>query len=354
MSCAREAMVLAAGFGRRLEPLTLRLPKPAIPVLGRPIIEQVLHGLAGHGVDSAVINLHHHAEVLQSMLGNGCPAFPCLNFSHESELAGTAGALRVARDLFCADGPLIVLNGDFLADIDYAALLEHHRATGALATLVTMEPREGYRTIDVDDAGLVRRLAGLPEPPVGLALQPRLFTGCHVIERELLDCIPEDLPSDFVRDLYRPIAAAGRLASFAHDGFWYEFGSPRLLLDGSLALLARSQAAGRRLTAHDPLREVDEAIVAVGPGARMHDGARLAGRVSLGLACELGADTRVEESIVMPESWIGPGARLRRVIVSAGLEVPRDTVAENVVLWADAGGTCRQRRIEVDAASGAR
>jgi NDP-sugar pyrophosphorylase family protein len=156
-------MLLAAGEGRRMLPLTLNLPKPAIPVLGRPIVVQILHRLARHGVDHVVLNLHHMPEVLQQLLGeNQGGAMPALYYSHEGTILGTGGGIGKAAPLLRGAGPVLVSNCDFMSEIDIGAAVAAHRQSGRLATLVLAPHRRGYSTIEVDRNGVVLSLAGRP------------------------------------------------------------------------------------------------------------------------------------------------------------------------------------------------
>jgi NDP-sugar pyrophosphorylase family protein len=126
-----------------------------------------------------------------------------------------------------------------------------------------------------------------------------------------------------VRDVYRSLAAEGRLGSWIHSGFWWEFGSPELYLDGCLALLSQPAERLKVISAeHDGVREVEGARVALGPGAEFGDGVSFVGRAAIGYGSYVSEASRVEDSVVMPEAWIGPGSRLERCVVGQGVELP--------------------------------
>jgi len=330
-----KAMLLAAGVGRRLYPLTIDRPKPTIPVLGRPMAIQILQRLAAAGIEQAVVNLHHHPERLRALLGEGESALPDIAFSLEETILGTGGGLRhAAPRLRGGDGTIVVHNCDFLSDIDIAAAARAHRESGLPATLVLAPQRPGYSVIEVDRRGRILSLAGEPHAePVRVAGR-HLFTGCHFIQAELLDRIPPG-PSDIVRDLYRDLAREGRLGSYLHEGFWWEFGSPELYLEGSLKLLDLSASERVAVANHDPVQSIDGATVAVGAGVRIDAEASLSGRVALGLASRVGRDCKIRDSIVMPETWIGPGCRLHRTVVAQGMELPAGFEAEQALICRD-------------------
>jgi NDP-sugar pyrophosphorylase family protein len=165
-----------------------------------------------------------------------------------------------------------------------------------------------------------------------------LFTGYQILEPRLFDVIPDQVPCDIVRDVYRSLCRTGEVGAYFHEGFWWEFGSPELYLEGSLKLLDYSPERLREISAeHDPLRRLDQAAAAVGPGAEIDKGARFRGRVALGYASHVSEDALVEDSVVMPEAWIGPASRLRRSIVGQDVELPAGFVGDGVVICADPG-----------------
>lgn len=331
-----KVMLLSAGIGRRMYPLTLDLPKAAIPVLGRPLAVQILHRLAQGGVEEAVLNLHHHPATLRRLLGGNSDAgLPRVHFTYEETILGTAGGLRNAAHLLRGEGPILVHNSDFLSDIDIAAALRAHRQSGHAATLVLAPHRPGYSLVDVDADGRILSLAGEPRAELGRVAGRYLFTGCHVIGEEVFDRIPTRGPSHIVSDVYRELAREGRLGSFLHDGFWWEFGSPELYLEGSLRLLGLSVEQRTNIACHDPVQPLDEALVAVGVGVNVDDGARLSGRVALGLASRVGRDCHLEDSVVMPESWVGPSCRLERAVVAQGIELPAGFQVEHALVCRD-------------------
>jgi NDP-sugar pyrophosphorylase family protein len=330
-------MLLTAGVGRRMRPLTLSQPKPAVPVLGRPLVVQTLHWLGTEGVTEAVLNLHHLPGGIRSILGEGKnPGLPEVHYSHEDTLLGTAGGIRKAGPRLGGDGPIVVSNSDFLSDIDLSAALDAHLASDCLATLVLAPWRPPYTVVLRDGDRRIVSLGNEPPPGSTPADGRWLFTGCHIMDEEVLDLIPGDGPSCIVRDVYRGLAARGRLGSYAHHGFWWEFGSPELYLDGCLRLLDRPrEELGRISSDHDPVRRVGDATAAIGPGAIHHEDAELAGRLALGLSCYVSTGCRIEDSVVMPEAWLGPRCRLNRSIVGQGVELPAGFHSEDEMICPD-------------------
>ncbi len=330
-----KGMVLAAGLGERMLPLTLTVPKPALPVLGRPMILEILRQLVRNGATSVAVNLHHLPERLgQVLLEARNLGVEHLHLSSEEKILGTAGGLRHAARFLRGSGTILVRNADFLADVDIMRAAMAHRASGCLATLVLGPARPGYTVVEVDRAGRVLSLGGAPADPSRVAGR-RFFTGLHFIEEEVLDLIPARGASDIVRDVYRGLASEGRLGSFDHSGRWFDFGSPKDYLDGSLDLLELSSDTRAAMLETDPVRSIGQAIVALGPGADFHHGVEVHGRAAIGFAARVGEGSRVEDSLILDEAWVGPGCRLRRVIVGPGTELPAGFELEDAVVCGD-------------------
>jgi NDP-sugar pyrophosphorylase family protein len=323
-------MLLTAGFGLRMLPLTRSLPKPALPVLGHPIALQILEQLARSGIERAVLNLHHlPAQLRRVVLDAEGARIPEIRFTEEEEILGTAGGIGNAAHLLRGEGPILVRNSDFLADIDIATLLESHRRSGMEATLVLAEHRRGYSTVEIDREGRVTAIPGQRGTDPGY-----LFTGCHIIEESVLERIPAAGPSDIVRDVYQDLSARGLLGAYIHEGFWWEFGTPELLLDGSQALIELDEEQRARIARCDPVRRLDSAIAAVGREVKWHETAQLRGWVALGASSSIGESASVEESILMPGAVVGEGCRLRRATLAPGVRLQAGSVVEDELICA--------------------
>jgi len=313
-----RAMVLAAGLGERMRPLTLRTPKPALPVLGLPLIRHVLWRLRQDGVTHAVVNLHHLPEMMRAALEEAAEATGVtVATTFEPEILGTGGGLRHAAAHLRGGGTLLVRNADFLADVDLAAALASHARSGCPVTLALVPSRTGYSVVETDAAGRVVSLAGKPEP-TSRPVAAHAFTGWQLIEDEVFERLPAG-KSDTVRDLYRALAAEGRLNGFVHTGTWVEVGSPVQMLEGVLGLVAAPPAV--RAAVLDPAADPVDGTLALGAGARL-DGARIAGRVALGAGGLLEEEASLEEVVALAGSRVGATCRLRRVLLAPNTTIP--------------------------------
>jgi mannose-1-phosphate guanylyltransferase len=332
-----KAMLLCAGLGERMLPLTRALPKPALPVLGRPMAAQTLARLARHGVDTAVVNLHHLPGVLREALGDGLAlGLRHLRYTWEEKLLGTGGGIRNAAAYLRGGEPFLVVNSDCLSDVDLGAALATHRHSGLAATLVLFGPRPGYSTVDVDAEGRVRSIAGRPPADPDVVAGRYLFTGVQVLEPELLERIPAGSPSDIVRDVHLQLVADRRVGAYVHRGVWWDLGSCAGYLRGCLDLLELPEDRRREVAETDDVVQFGEATVAVGAGADFHSGVELRGRVALGSRCHVGEGSTIEDSVLLPGARIGPGCTIRCSIVGPSAEVPAAVDLEQVVACEDA------------------
>ncbi len=315
-----RALVLAAGLGTRLRPLTLYSPKPLMPVAGRPLLTHTLNALAESGCDAVAINLHYRGIAIRQSLGDQYQGLP-ITYSEEPAILGTLGALSPLKKFFEGADEVVVINGDSLCDWPLAELLTAHRESEADATLLvsaTADPHHYGGGVGVAADGRVVALRGLEvEPPA----THRVFTGAQVLAPWLL-AGAELKPQDLVADLYQPLMLAqARLKAVATPRPWHDLGSPRWYRDGVLAWLERLD--GRRwlspLATLDPTAEVRwsaiEDHVHVGPGAT------------------------IERSVLLPGSRVGESARVVDSILGFGAELPAGSFLEGRLLMAaDAGG----------------
>jgi NDP-sugar pyrophosphorylase family protein len=296
-----KAMILAAGYGERLWPLTADRTKPALPVLGKPLVGYVADYLAKYGIEDVVVNLHHQPESVRKALGDGHQFGVRLQYVHEPVILGTSGALDNARELLEGD-TFVVVNGKLITDLDLKAALKTHREKKALATLVLRpNPKhERFSIVETRD-GLVSRFAGMPGPlsPASKSNPPLMFTGIQILEPRIFDYIPRGVFSDTVIEVYPPAMTKGeRIVAHVAEGMWYELSTLQRYLDISLALLSRqgSDTYAGRNPSIDEQAEVHESVlwdnVTVEKGAHVR-------RAILGDGVRVLAGERVEDAAVV-------------------------------------------------------
>jgi len=314
-----RALVLAAGRGERLRPLSAELPKPLLPVAGRPLVHFTLEALRAVGCDAAALNLHHGGAALRAALGESFRGLP-LVYSVEEELLGTGGALPPLAEFLGAAETVLVLNGDTLCRWPLARLLADHRRRRAAATLLVSrraEPREFGGGVAIERGRVVAFRRGA----LAWAGAPvhRVFAGAAALAPELLGRLASG-PADIVAALYEPLLAEGALIAAVETArAWHDLGTPRRYLEGALAAaLGGLPPRGRRIAAGAEVAagaRVRRAMVE--SGARVEAGARVERALVLAGAV-VGAGATVTDAILAPGVAVAPGARV------AGAMLTRD------------------------------
>lgn len=314
-------MILAAGYGTRLRPLTWSVPKPMVPLCNRPLVAWAVESYLAAGVTELVVNLHHLPEAIEAGLREAYGSRATLHFSFEQEILGTGGAIRRVRDLLAGHEEFFLVNGDTVQFPRYDGLRERRRAEGADAALTLRHPPPDDRFTPVwFDEGAV---TGFGE---GRGV-PLMFAGSHAISRSLLDVLPDEEVFGIVDRVYEPLIRGGRrVAALVDDGLWFDVGTPARYLGASAGLLdailrgevappAGSSASGTNLVGH---------------------GARVSGTAE---RSTVGAGSVVEghagSSIVWDGCRIGPRVRLERCVVASGVELDGELDLESAVVCAD-------------------
>lgn len=313
-------MVLAAGLGTRLRPITFELPKPMVPVLDRPVMAHTLDLLRRHGIDRIVANIHYFPDVIRGYFGDE------LTYLHEPELLGTAGGVRNARE-YLGDEPFVVISGDALTDLDVTRLVERHVAAGGVATISVT------RVTDTSEYGVVLhdrdgRVTGFQEKPdPDEALSDLANCGIYVFSPEVFDYFPDTPFVDFAHDVF-PRLLEHDVPFHIHeiDGYWNDVGSIDELRNGTFDALTgrlRLDGVGHAADGAPHLgegssldaAELVEGAVWIGRDVRIEEGVRLQGPVVVGDGATIGRGAALKRSIVLPGTTIQPETILIEGIV---------------------------------------
>jgi NDP-sugar pyrophosphorylase family protein len=221
-----KAMILAAGLGTRLRPMTQSIPKPLLPVAGTPLIVWNLLLLKRYGFHDVVINLHHLAPMIQQVLGDGSRYGMRITYSQEPVLLGTGGGIKQAEPHFCGE-PVLVLNGDTLFELDLDALCSFHKRRQAVATLVLRKDPEAeqWGLVEVDAEQRILRITGR-----GVASshqgQSRMFAGIHILHPRLLRSVPKGVLSTIIDPYVAAIQRGEAVLGYDFEGYWSDVGTP--------------------------------------------------------------------------------------------------------------------------------
>ena len=236
----RRAMVLAAGRGTRLAPLTDTIPKPLVQVAGRPFLEHILEFLRAGGIEEVVLNLHHLGERIAEHLGDGERFAVRIRYSWEEPILDTGGGIKRAEPLLAGE-PFVVMNGDSLLELALGEVAAHHRARGAIATMVVRPDPDAARfgLVELDHGGHVRRIAGRP-PGVSEGLEGFMFPGLHIFEPAIFEWMEPDTPFSVTRVTYPRLLAAGSpIQGFVTHARWVNIDTPESLAAADAELTRR-------------------------------------------------------------------------------------------------------------------
>jgi NDP-sugar pyrophosphorylase family protein len=218
-------MILAAGFGTRFRPITYTLPKPLIPVRGKPLIAYAVENYLAAGVDEIVVNLHHLPEAIERYLAD---TFDCkFHFSREEEILGTGGALRRVRNVLADQDEFYLVNGDTIQNPPFAKLSAARGSALAALTLRHPPAHDKFTPVWFEDGAI--KGFGENLRPATRDLRPLMFSGSHAISTRIFDRLPEKEFFSIVNDVY----ANAPLAGVIDDGSWFDIGTPQRYLEAS-------------------------------------------------------------------------------------------------------------------------
>jgi mannose-1-phosphate guanylyltransferase/mannose-1-phosphate guanylyltransferase/phosphomannomutase len=331
-----RAMILAAGLGTRLRPITYEMPKPMVPVLNRPVMEHICRLLARHGFGEVVANLHWFPELIRAHFGDGSGFGLRLSYSEEEALLGTAGGVRKAAGFLGEE--FLVISGDALTDIDLAAMREVHRSHDGIATLATRRV-EDTTQFGVVITGADGRVQGFQEkPPAAEALSDLANCGIYMFRSEIFDFFPpsgrtsraagDDAPpgfADWAMDVF-PALLDADVPFYSHEveAYWNDIGNLAELRAGNFDALTGTVAIEPGVPEVSPgvftASELSPGEVTppalVGARVAIGDGVRIEGPAVIGDSCRLGNGSRVSESILLAGAELGPGTAVEGEIVT--------------------------------------
>lgn len=322
------AMVLAAGIGQRLRPLTIFWAKPALPILGTPLIEYTLAQLERAGIHEVVVNLHHQPETITRVLDEVAKRGWRIHYSREPTLLGTAGGLKQAASIL-GDETFVLVNGDTLVDVDLAALVDWHRQRGGDATLLVRPKPTGsdYTALGLDPGARVVAIGGEPSPP-------HMFAGVWVFEPSVFDRIPASRFSGLEVEVLPDLVKERAVFGCTKDVAWFDIGSPKRYLSACLKMARQGlfQDLWRVERLRLANRPDSDAIVLAGSGTTIGRDVRFLGESVLGSHCRVERGAVVQRSVLWDQVVIGGGAIVRNSIIGDGVSLPAGSRIENKVV----------------------
>jgi mannose-1-phosphate guanylyltransferase len=331
-----RAMVLAAGLGTRLRPITFDMPKPMVPVLNRPVMEHIVRLLAKHGFEDVVANLYWFPDLIEAHFGDGSGCGVALSYSREEALLGTSGGVRNAADFLGDD--FLVISGDALTDIDLSAMRAFHESHDGIATLATkrVEDTTQFGVAITDGEG---RIGGFQEKPEqSEALSDLANCGIYMFRKEIFDFFPApgtskaakpgdpDGFADWAMDVF-PRLLESDVPFYSHeiDAYWNDVGN----------LDELRESTWDALNGAVQVEQVGEMVDGFRSGTAAEGEPALKGPVLLGPGCEIGDDVRIDgPSVIGDGATVGAGSRIKESIVLPGAKIPDGSVVIGAILGA--------------------
>ncbi len=307
-----KAMVLAAGLGTRLKPITYEIPKPMVPVLDRPVMAHITGMLERQGFTDLIANLHYYPETIREYFGDR------LTYRFEEELLGTAGGVRNVKDFF-GDDPVVIVSGDALTDTDLNDLVDRHNRAGGIATLTVkkVDDTREYGVVIHDSDGRIQGFQEKPDPAE--ALSDLGNCGIYCFSPEIFDYFPDRPFVDWANDVF-PALLENDVPFYIHeiDDYWNDVGSLAELrqgtwdaLDGKLGLGVTGQQVAEGVNVGEGSSldgvEVVEGPVWVGAGVTFGADVKLLGPVAIGDGASIGAGAALRDTIVFPGTEVAAG-----------------------------------------------
>ncbi len=327
----KKAMVMAAGVGSRLDPLTKNTPKPLVPVANLPVMDILLQKLVAYGISEVIANTHYLGGQISSRYESFLPNR--LNFTsiHEEKLSGTAGGVKKCEFFFENEEDFLVLSGDGLHDARLDKIIESHLNSGCIATMavvpVAHEEVCNYGVVVASGNNIVQEFQ--EKPPVELAKSNLINTGIYVFKKRIFDYIPEGEKYDFAKNVFPSLMEAGeKIHTCKINGYWSDIGTLEQYrqsnfdaLDGKVSIPGFTPVK----TAHG--------VCAVGKNCEISPSALIKGKCVIGNNCKIGEKAVIEDSILWDNTEIAPGCIVKNCMFSKNSLV--ETSYENKIAALD-------------------
>ncbi len=343
-----KAVILAGGQGSRLRPMTENLPKPMVPVLGRPIMEHILRHLTCFGIQEVLATLHYRPRTIRDHFGDGADFNVRMEYTLETQPLGTAGSVKLGEHYL--NETFLIVAGDALTDFDFGAFLAFHRKNQAKVSLCLKRvsvPGE-FGIVITDEADRVQRFLEKPGPSE--VFTDTVNTGIYLIEPEVLAEIPPATPFDFAADLFPALLEQGEpMYGYVADGYWSDIGTLEQLrqahwdlLEGKVRLPIEGNRIRDKVWVGEDAEISPEVMITapcwVGKNVQIRGDARIGPYAVLSDNVEVDQYATVNHAIVMRNSFVGGASDLRNCILGSNTVVEeRGEIGEGVVI----GSNCR-------------
>ncbi|MDA1110363.1 MAG: NDP-sugar synthase [Nitrospinae bacterium] len=317
-----KAMILAAGFGTRLLPLTKTVPKPMVPVLNRPLLEHTIELLRSFNITDIAVNVHHLPDQVIEPFGDGSQLGVNLHFFREEKILGTAGGIKAAQG-FLESGPFLVINSDIIVNIDLNRVFEFHRRQQSCLTLVVREDAspEKYDPIEIQDDGRIVHFVGASSMELPDNTRRVMFTGIQIMEPEIFPRIPTGQFCGTTEHIFPEMIQEGLpVFGYLHDDYWIDMGNREQYLK-----VHKDALDGKILFKNQHLKTPEGSSiippVIIGDDCLIEPDARIGPYAVLGNGCRVKANAVIENSVLWDGVTVGSGCVVKQSILGKGVTV---------------------------------
>ena len=308
-----KAMIMAAGVGSRLEPLTKELPKPLVPVLNRPVMDILLEKLAALGVTDVIANTFYQAGQIMEHYGSK------ISYVQEETLSGTAGGLKKCQLFFTPGQDLIVLSGDGLTNANLEKGIEIHKTSGAIATIgikrVQHSEVPNFGVVVTDDEGYITEFQ--EKPPLDEAKSDRINTGIYIFNYKIFDFIPENAFYDFAKNVFPQLLELRQISTFEVNEYWNDIGTLEQYKQSTQDVFN-----GLCKFEHAPIIKTSEGAYV--SGSPVPESVQFIGNSTIGGKCIIGENVVLENCIIWDNVIIADGVKLTDCIISSNQTITQN------------------------------
>lgn len=336
-----QALILAGGFGTRLRPLTLNLPKPVFPLVNRPILAYQIELLKRAGITDIILSLNYQPDKIQEVIGDGEKYGVKIRYVVEPEPLGTAGAVKFAEEFI--NQTTVILNGDNLINLDISAVADYHQKQNAMATIVLqrLENPIGYGLVEIDEENNVLNFLEKPTAEVLTKISTRTVNaGTYVLEPEVLSLIPKDENYSFEYGVFPQLLKQNKkFVAFVDDSYWIDVGTPSRYLFAHQEIINNKVSGFAGEDFRDKSKVYETAEICpdsiIGRGCVIKKGAKVENSV-LGENVSVGENSTIKDSVILAETNLGENVSISGAIIAKNCKIGNNCVISKETVLGEA------------------
>lgn len=337
----KKAMIMSAGVGSRLDPLTRNVPKPLVPLANIPTMDILLSHLADTGIEKVVVNTHYLGEQIHSRYTENSPVNIDFTYIHEDELSGTAGGLKKCQFFFDKGENFLVMSADGLTELDAENVIESHKASNCIATMVIKEINKSevdkFGVVVTDDKGFIKEFQ--EKPKIEEAKSNLINTGIYVFNYEIFKYIPENTVYDFAKNLFPKLLENKiKINTYSTKKYWSDIGSITQYIESTNDILNK-----KLNVSNITIEETENAFYVKGLNSRISESAVIEGNCVIGNNCLIKDNSIIKNSILWDNVEISENVKIENCIIATGSKI--EVSIKNQIIEANSIITAQNRNI---------